>query len=156
MHRENLARSLRESLLGPEYTRFKRNLTLLSAVVLAVATCLAYAVDLFTVSGGILIIPGDATTVGLVVAVGIGYRSRGLLFAWIPFFATYLGFHADWAFFGLSGRGLSGRLAFFFDPVSLAVFGTAAVFLGTLAYGVGSLAHRCVGRIRQSNPFGDS
>jgi len=156
MYRDDLAGSVRESLLGAEYTRFKRNLTLLSAVVLAVTTCIAYAVDLFTVSGGILVIPGDATTVGLVVAVGIGYRRSGLAFAWIPFFATYLGFHADWAFFGLSGRGLSGKLAFFFDPVSLAVFGTAAVFLGTLAYGAGSLARRSFSLLRQSGRFGDS
>lgn len=156
MSRDDMARSLRKLLLGPGYTRFRRNLTLLSAVVLAVATCIAYAVDLFTVSGGIVIIPGDATIVGLVVAVGVGYRSNGLIFAWILFFATYLGFHADWAFFGLSGRGLSGELAFFFDPVTLAVFGTAAVFLGTLAYGAGSLAHRSFSRLRRSKLLGDS
>jgi hypothetical protein len=151
-----MASSLRKLLLGPGYTRFRRNLTLLSAVVLAVATCIAYAVDLFTVSGGILIIPGDATVVGLVVAAGVGYRSSGLMFAWIPFFATYLGFHADWAFFGLSGRSLSGELAFFFDPVGLAVFGTAAIFLGTLAYGAGSLARRSLNLFLQSERLGDS
>jgi hypothetical protein len=128
----------------------------LSAVGLAVATCIAYAVDLFTVSGGILIIPGDATVVGLVVAAGVGYRSSGLIGAWIPFFATYLGFHADWAFFGLSGRSLSGELAFFFDPVGLAVFASAAVFLGTLAYGAGSLARRSLNLLRQSERLGDS
>jgi hypothetical protein len=151
-----MARSLRKLLLGPGYTRFRRNVTLLSAVVLAVATCIAYAVDLFTVSGGILIIPGDATVVGLVVAAGVGYRRSGLIFAWIPFFATYLGFHADWAFFGLSGRSLSGELAFFFDPVSLAVFASAAVFLGTLAYAAGSLARRSLNRLRQSELLGKS
>jgi hypothetical protein len=151
-----MARPLRELLLGSGYTRFRRNLALLSAVVLAVTTCIAYTVDLFTVSGGILVIPGDATVVGLVVAAGVGYRSSGLIFAWIPFFATYLGFHADWAFFGLSGRSLSGELAFFFDPISLAVFGTAAVLLGTLAYGAGSLAHRAVSLLRRSTLLGDS
>jgi hypothetical protein len=151
-----MASSLRKLLLGPGYTRFRRNLTLLSAVVLAVATCIAYAVDLFTVSGGVLIIPGDATVVGLVVTAGVGYRSSGLIFAWIPFFATYLGFHADWAFFGLSGRSLSGELAFFFDPVGLAVFGTAAIFLGTLAYGAGSLARRSLNLFLQSERLGGS
>lgn len=156
MSRDDIVSSLRKLLLGPGYTRSRRNLTLLSAVVLAVATCIAYAVDLFTVSGGILIIPGDATVVGLVVAAGVGYRNSGLIFAWIPFFATYLGFHADWAFFGLSGRSLSGELAFFFDPVGLAVFGTAAVLLGTLAYGAGSLARRSLDLLRQSERLGDS
>jgi hypothetical protein len=151
-----MASSLRKLLLGPGYTRFRRNLTLLSAVVLAVTTCIAYAVDLFTVSGGVLIIPGDATVVGLVVTAGVGYRSSGLIFAWIPFFATYLGFHADWAFFGLSGRSLSGELAFFFDPVGLAVFGTAAIFLGTVAYGAGSLARRSLNLFLQSERLGGS
>ncbi len=151
-----MARSLRTLLLGPGYTRFRRNLMLLSAVVLAVATCIAYAVDLFTVSGGILIIPGDATVVGLVVAAGVGYRSSGLIFAWIPFFPTYLGFHADWAFFGLSRRSLSEELAFFFDPVGLAVFASAAVFLGTLACGAGSLARRSLDLLRHSELLGDS
>jgi hypothetical protein len=156
MSRDDLARSARELLLGSGYTRFGRNLTLLSAVVLAVATCIAYAVDLFAVSGGILIIPGDATVVGLVVAAGVGYRRRGLIFAWIPLFAAYLGFHADWALFGLSGRGLPGTLAFFFDPVGLAVFATAAVLLGTLAYGAGTLTRRSVSRLRRSKLLGDS
>jgi hypothetical protein len=156
MSRDDIARSLRKLLLGPGYTRFRRNLTFLSAVGLAVATCLAYAVDLFTVPGGILIIPGDATVVGLVVAATVGYRSRGLIVAWIPFFATYLGFQARWAFFGLSGRSLSGELAFFFDPVGLAVFGIAAVFLGTLAYGAGSLARRSINRLRQPEGLGNS
>jgi len=155
MSRDDMPRSLRNLLVGPGDTRFRRDLTLLSAVVLAVSTCLAYAVDLFTVAGGILIIPGDATVVGLVVAAGVGYRSGGLVFAWMLFFAAYLGFHADWAFFGLSGRSLSGELAFFFDPVSLAVFGTAAVLLGTLAYGAGSLTRRSLGRLRQSATRGD-
>ena len=156
MSRDDMARSLRKLLLGPGYTRFRRNLTLLSAVVLAVATCIAYAVDLFTVSGGILIIPGDATIVGLVVAVAMGYRRSGLIFAWILFFSTYLGFHADWAFFGLSGRSLSGELAFLFDPVSLAVFASVAFLFGTLAYAAGSLARRSLNLLRQSEMLGKS
>jgi hypothetical protein len=156
MSRDDTARSLRRLLLGPGYTRFRRNLALLSAVVLAVATCIAYAVDLFTVSGGVLVVPGDATVAGLVVAAGVGYRSSGLLFAWIPFFATCLGFHADWALFGLSGRRHSEELAFFFDPVGLAVFASAAVFLGTLAYGAGSLARRSLDLLRHSGRLDDS
>lgn len=156
MSRDDPVLSVRPLLLGPEHTRFERNLHLLAAVVLAVTTCIAYAVDLFAVSGGILVIPGDATLVGFVAGVGVGYRRRGLLFAWLYLFAAYLGFHADWAFFGLSGRSLSGELAFFFDPVSLAVFGTEAVLFGTLAYGAGSLAHWSLGVIRQSVSFDDS
>jgi hypothetical protein len=140
----------RELLLGSEYSRFGRHLTLLGAVALAVATFVAYAVDLFAVSGGVLVLPGDATLVGLVVATGVGYRSGGLVSAWLALVAPYLGFHADWAFLGLSGRGLAAELAFLFDPVSLAVFGTAAVVLGTLAYGAGALVRRSLQFVRRS------
>ncbi|WP_380676551.1 hypothetical protein [Salinigranum sp. GCM10025319] len=146
---------VRELLLGSEYNRYKRNLNLLIAVALAVATFVAYAVDVFAVSGGVLIIPGDATFVGLAVAAVLGYHRDGLVFAWIQFFATYLGFHADWAFLGLSGRSLSGELGFFFDPVGLAVFFTAAVFLGTLAFSAGVLIRRSISLIWHSETLED-
>ncbi|WP_318571157.1 hypothetical protein [Salinigranum marinum] len=147
---------LRELLLGSAHSRFERTLALLGAVGLAVATFVAYAVDLFAVSGGVLILPGDATLVGLAVATVVGYRSGGLVVAWLALFAPYLGFHADWAFLGLSERGVAEELAFFFDPVSLAVFGTAAVFFGTLAYGTGALIRRSLRILRRSALLGDS
>jgi hypothetical protein len=79
-----------------------------------------------------------------------------LIFAWTFFFATYLGFRANWALFELSGRSLSGKLAYFFDPVGLAVFGILAAFLGLLAYGTGSLVHRGLSRLRRVQLLGDS
>ncbi len=139
---------LRELLLGSGGGRTRRALGLLTTVVLA--TFLAYALGLFAVSGGIIVIPGDATLLGLVVAATLGYRRAGLVFAWLALFAAYLGFHADWAFLGLSGRGLSGELAFFFDPVGLTVFAAAAVLLGTPAYGAGALARRSFELVRRS------
>lgn len=151
-----MALPVRELLLGSEYSRFKRTLNLLTAIVLAVATFVAYAVDLFVVSGGVLIIPGDATVVGLVAAAVVGYHCGGLIFAWLHFFATYLGFHAEWAFLGLSGRSFAEELEFFFDPVGLAVFFTAAVLLGTVAYSAGVLIRRSVSLIRHSAFLRDS
>lgn len=140
---------LRELLLGSGDGHTRRALGLFTTVVVALATFLAYALDLFAVSGGIVVIPGDATRLGLVVAATLGYRRDGLVFAWLALFAASLGFHADWAFLGLSGRSLSEELAFFFDPVGLAVFAAAAVLLGVPAYGVGALGRRSLELVRR-------
>lgn len=105
----------------------------------------AYALGLFEVSGGVILLPGDASLLGLVVAAAIGFRRGGLLFAWLSHFAAYVGFLADWAFLGLSSQSLSGTLAFLFDPVALAVLAVAAVVSGTIGFTAGSLGRRAVG-----------
>ena len=139
--------SPRDLLLGE---RFQRNLDLLGAAVLLVGTFVAYATGLFAASGGVIVIPGDATSVGLIVAGAIGYGRGGLLPAWLSLFAAYLGFHADWAFLGLSSHALSGKLAFLFDPVTLGVYAVASVLLGSAAFAVGYLLSLGVGRIQGS------
>ena len=139
--------SPRDLLLGE---RFQRNLDLLGAAVLLVGTFVAYATGLFAAGGGAIVIPGDATSVGLIVAGAIGYGRGGLLPAWLSLFAAYLGFHADWAFLGLSSHALSGKLAFLFDPVTLGVYAVASVLLGSAAFAVGYLLSLGVGRIQGS------
>jgi len=139
--------SLRGLLLGE---RFERNLDLLAASVIFVGTFLAYALGLFTVDGGVVFLPVDATSVGLIVAAGIGYRRGSLLVAWGTLFAAYLAFHAEWAFLGLSSHSLTGKLAFLFDPVSLVIFTVASVFFGTTAFAVGYLVEIGVERIRDT------
>jgi len=128
--------SRRDLVLGD---RFERNLDLLSAVVLFLGTFVAYATGLFAVEGGVIVLPSDATVVGLFVAADVGYRRGALLGAWVSPFAAYLGFNADWAFLGLSSHSLVGKLAFFVDPVSLGVFAVASLVGGTGAFAVGAI-----------------
>jgi hypothetical protein len=104
-----------------------------------VGTFGAYAVGLFQVTGGVVVLPGDASVVGGVAAAGFGFRRAGLLPAWLAHFAAFLGFRADWAFLGLSSHSLAGKLAFLADPVGLAVLGVAALLGGTLGFGAGAL-----------------
>ena len=151
-----MALSIREVLFGSDYSRFEHNLGILGAVTLFGATFAAYALDLFAVSGGVIVLPGDATTVGIVAAALIGYRSGGMLFAWLSFFAAYLGFRADWAFLGLSGRDIADKLAFFFDPVGLAILAVVAVLIGTLAFGAGVLVRRSLELVRREAIGGNS
>lgn len=132
--------ALKTVLLGRQYSRFQRTLGVLFAVTLSIATFAAYAIELFAVTGGVIVLPGDATLIGFVAAVGIGTQRGGLAFAWLAQFAAYVGFHANWALLGLSSHSPAGKLAFFFDPVTLAVLAVAAVLIGTIGFGVGALA----------------
>lgn len=139
--------SPRELLLGD---RFQRNLDLLGAAVILLGSFAAYATGLFAVDGGVVVVPGDATAVGLIAAGWIGYGRGGLLPAWVTIFAAYLGFHADWAFLGLSSHALPGKLAFLFDPVTLGVYAAAAILFGSVAFAVGYLLSVGVETVRGS------
>ncbi len=140
--------STRDLLFGD---RFQRTLGILSAGVLFVGTFAAYATDVFAVSGGVLVIPGDATIVGAIAAGLIGYDRGALLPAWLSIFGAYLGFSTEWAFLGLSpSHSLAGRLAFLFDPVGLAVYAVASVLVGSAAFGAGYLLGLGVDRVRDA------
>jgi hypothetical protein len=80
--------ALRDVLLGEPA---ERHIELLAAVAVFVGTFVAYAGDVFTVDGGVILLPQDATYVGTLVAAGIGYRRGSLLGAWVSLFAAYLG-----------------------------------------------------------------
>ena len=135
-------------LFGTGASRVERTLEGLAMVALFGGTFLAYAFDLFTVSGGIVVLPWDATVLGGVAAALIGYRRGGLRSAWLVLFASYLGFRADWAFLGLSSHSLGGKFAFLFDPVGLAVLGVATLVIGTVGFAVGYLGRSSIERLR--------
>lgn len=140
--------SLRTLLVGPEGSSFQRRLDVLSAIALGVLTFGAYALGVFRITGGVIMFPGDAAVVGLVAAALVGYQYGGLVFAWVTAYAPLLGFQADWAFFGLSGRSLSGKLAFFLNPEGLVVNVMFALAFGTLGFGAGALARRTGASLR--------
>ena len=139
---------LRSLLVGPEDGRFQRRLDVLTAIALGVLTFGAYALGLFQITGGVIMFPPDAALVGVVGAALVGYRYGGLLFAWLTAYAPLLGFEADWAFFGLPGRSLSGKLGFLLNPESLAVNAVFAIVFGTLGFGAGALVRRAIASLR--------
>lgn len=128
---------------------FERRLDGLIAIVVAVATFAMYAIGFFTVDGGVVFLPSDATLVGGVAAAVIGYRRGSLLGAWMTLFGAYVAFFADWAFLGLSSHTLAGKLAFLFDPISLGLSALAAIVFGTAAFAFGYLAMRGVNWISE-------
>lgn len=129
--------------------RFERRLDVLIAAVIAIGTFGMYATGGFTVNGGVITLPSDATLVGAVAAAGIGYRRGSLIGAWATLFGAYVAFFAEWAFLGLSSHTLVGKLAFLFDPVSLGLSTLAAVMVGTISFAVGSVAVRGVNIISE-------
>ncbi|WP_254522276.1 hypothetical protein [Natrinema caseinilyticum] len=131
--------------------RFERSLDLLTAVVIAVGTFIGYATGVFAVDGGVVFLPADATLVGVVAAVSIGYRHGSLLGAWVTLFAAYFAFFAEWASLSLSSQTLAGKLAFLFDPVSLGLSWVAAIGFGTIAFAIGILLSRGVDRLSERN-----
>ena len=139
---------LRSVLVGRPRSRFQWVIDVLVILTILTGTFGAYALGLFQVSGGVIVLPAAATLVGFVVAVGVGARHGGLLVAWLGPFAAYLGFRADWAFLGLSSHSLGGKLAFFFDPVGLAVLGVATLVIGTVGFGIGYLGRSSIERLR--------
>ncbi|MFC6989088.1 hypothetical protein ACFQJD_10895 [Haloplanus sp. GCM10025708] len=141
--------ALRTVLVGHARSRFQWTLDVLFAVSILVATFVAYALGLFQASGGVIVLPADATLVGFAVAVGVGAHRGGLLVAWLVQFAAYVGFRADWAFLGLSSHSLGGKLAFLFDPVGLAVLGVATLTIGTFGFGVGYVGRWSIERLRE-------
>lgn len=131
--------SLRAILLGTKYSHSRALLTVGVALGVFVIAVAAYTLDLFAVSGGVVWIPFHAALVGTVVAFWIGYTRRGLVFAWIVTDGALLGYHANHAFFGLSGRDFTEQLAYFVRADGLVFLGVEAIVLGTVAFVLGCL-----------------
>jgi hypothetical protein len=143
-----MVRQIRRVLLGRERPASIRHPVLLLAPALLLATTAAYATGLFSISGGVVWIPSQAALVGALAGSWIGYSRRGLLSAWLLAYASLLGYLADHAAFGLSGRPPIERAAYFFSLDGLAFLAIEAVALGTIAFAVGAAARCVTGAIR--------
>lgn len=142
--------ALQAVLFGHHYSRFQRNLGVLFAVGILIATFSAYALGLFQATDGVIVLPKDATLVGFIAAVGIGARRGGLVFAWLAHFAAYVGFRTDWALLSLSSHSLTDKLAFLFDPVGLGILVVAALLIGTIGFSFGYLGQWSINRLKNS------
>lgn len=129
--------TLRSVLLGARRDGPPPYLTGLVAVGGFLASLAGYALGVFEVSGGVVWMPFHAAVVGIAAACLLGGVRRGLLAAWVGTYAALLGYHADHAFFGLSGRTLGERFAYFVEPDGLAFLAVEAVVLGTIAFLLG-------------------
>lgn len=114
-----MAWSRRYWVVGRERSGSRKLLWPFTGILLFLTTFAAYAVGAFTVSGGIIWIPGDAALVGFIGAVLVGYDHSGVILAWLVTYATLLGYRADHAFMGLSSRTRIEQAAYFLQLESL-------------------------------------
>lgn len=129
--------SLRSILVGKKQSAYHRYLVVALALGVFVTSLAAYALGVFSVSGGVVFIPFFAAVVGMLAGCWVGYSRSGLLFAWLVTYTSLLGYHADHAFFGLSGREFGDQLAYFVRSDGLAFLAVEGLVLGTLAFVLG-------------------
>lgn len=140
--------SLRSILVGTRQSAYHRYLVVALALGVFVTTSAAYALGIFSVSGGVVFVPFYAAVVGMVAGCWVGYSRNGLLFAWLVTYTSLLGYHADHAFFGLSGREFGDRLAYFVRPDGVTFLAVEGIVLGTLAFALGFAVRRGIDSFR--------
>ncbi|QLD87019.1 hypothetical protein HWV23_15235 [Natronomonas halophila] len=145
-----MSSALHSLLVGGDRSDAPPYLVTALAFVGFVGTVAAYALEVFVISGGIVWIPFHAAVVGMCAGCLVGYFRRGLLFGWIVTYTALLGYRADHAFFGLSGRSLGEQAAYFFGPEGLLVLAFEAVVLGAIAFGLGWIARVGIDAFRSS------
>jgi len=93
-----------------------------------------YASGVFDIAGGVVLVPGEAGLVALVLAVALALVGRGLALAWLTGYAALLGYAADHYLLGLGGRPLGERVVAFLGPDGLVVKAVLAALLAGVAW----------------------
>jgi hypothetical protein len=140
--------SPRALLLGRDRDRPRPDPRLAAPPLCFALVFVAYAVGVFEVAGGAILLAGDATVAGVLAAVWLGVRERGAVASWAVVSAALLGHRADHYLLGLSGRSLGERVVAFFGVDGLAVLGAAALAAGTAGWVAGTALRLAVGRVR--------
>lgn len=129
-----MAPSFRSVLLGTKQSEFHRYFILVLVLGVFTTTFAAYTLGLFPVSSGVIWIPFYAAIVGMIAGFWVSYSRRGLLFAWLVAYTALLGYHADQAFYGLSGRDITEQFAYFVRLDVLVVLAVEGVILGSIVF----------------------
>lgn len=140
-----MAPALRPLLLGADPESYPSIAGWLLPIAVFGVSFAFYAGGLFSVSGGVIWIPGDAALLGLAVSLVVGYLGAGLLVAVASVYGAVLGYHADHAFLGLSSKSRLEQLAYFLELDGLAYFAVIALVIGTIGFVLGSLGSTVVG-----------
>lgn len=134
-NRADVLATARSVLLGSERGGPRRAVLIGLAVGLSGLTFLAYELDIFYDSGGVVFIPFHAALVGVTAAFWTGYSRTGLLPGWGLAYLSFLGWRAEWAT-EISARPLLERVAYVVRPdglVALAIIGLGVAVIGFTA-----------------------
>jgi hypothetical protein len=127
--------ALRAALLGSKRGRPRRTVLICLVLGLPGLTFLAYELDIFFDSGGVVFVPFHAALIGVIAAFWAGYTRAGLLPGWGLAYLPLLGWRAEWAT-EISPRPLLDRIAYVVRPdglVALAVIGAGVALVGFTA-----------------------
>jgi hypothetical protein len=138
--------SLHTVLFGTDTDRRRFAALPLAAFLVTFA---AYATGVFTVTGGVVFIPGDAALLALAVCLGLGYRRAGAVLVWLTAYGAFLGFRADHAFMGLSYRSRLEQLVYFLEFEGLTVLAIEGLVVGTIGAAVGYVASLAVETLQE-------
>jgi hypothetical protein len=101
----------------------------------------AYAIGIFHIESGVILIPGQAALLGTILALVTGYVRAGYLSAWLVMYGPLIGHRADHAFLGLSGRTVFEQAAYFLQLEGLLINAVMAAIIAAVAYGLGWSLH---------------
>lgn len=130
-------------LLGSGQARFRwKYLTGLGLVLFGV-TFVAYELDIFSHSGGVVFIPFHAAVVGAVAAFWAGYSRNGLIVGWGLAYFSFLGWQAEWAT-DISPRPLIDRVASIFQLDGLLALAIIGIVVAVIGFTAGTLAEKLI------------
>lgn len=147
LSRADILDTFRTTLLGPKPERAQRAVLLSLALGLFGVTFLAYELDIFSHSGGVVFIPFHAALVGVAAAFWTGYSRTGLLAGWLLTYLSFLGWRAEWAT-EISPRPLTERIAYIVRPDGLAALAIIGVGVSVIGFTAGALVRNGVDALR--------
>ena len=140
----------RRVLLGSNSSGPPRRHRFLVPPLLFVGVFAADALGVFSISGGVVFIAGQAAVLGSLAAAVLVYRRAGVALAWVTVYGALLGYNADHYLLSLPGRPLGERVAAFVELDGLVFVGVEALALGTVAWLVGTGGRLAVERVRDA------
>ena len=141
--------TLRTILFGAEQIGARQVLLTGLPLGLFGVTFVAYELDIFSHSGGVVFMPFHAAIVGVIAAFWTGYRRHGLLTGWGLTYLSFLGWRAEWAT-DISPRPLIERMAYVVRPDGLLALSIIGIGVAVVGFTAGALARRGINALRAS------
>jgi len=145
--RDDILATFRTILLGSKRGGQRQALLIGLSFGLFALTFLAYELNIFYDSGGVVFIPFHAAIVGVTAAFWTGYRRFGLLSGWVLTYVTFLGWRTEWAT-GISPRPLIERIAYVFRPDGLVALAIIGVGVAVIGFTAGTIVRKGINTLR--------
>lgn len=145
--RADILATLRTMLLGSKRGGPQQTLLIGLGLGLFALTFLAYELDIFYHSGGVVFIPLHAALVGATAAFWTGYSRSGLLSGWVLTYLSFLGWRTEWAT-DISPRPLIERIAYVVRPDGLAALAIIGLGVAIIGFVAGTLARTAIDTLR--------